>query len=432
MNADVRPIRTAAEMALADAFEAARHRLPGDAEFDAARARAMDAVIAAGLPHRRIEQWKYTDLRTLLREIRDLATEPGAAEIEAAKEFAPQFDGDTIVLVNGRIVPELSACELPEGVSVVYLGAALKGGKLAIADGVEGDFIRALNTAFVTDGVVLRVDAGVKLERPLHVASVQVGEAAFAHTRVSLSLGEGAEAMLIESQSGDAAAHQATSVVDLDVAAGATLAHVKVQDLGRESAALGSLQVRLGERARLDTVGFSVGAAVGRQDVRLTFTGAHASARVNAIALAGARRHLDTTLVVDHLAPGCDSRELLKTVLAGEARAVFQGKIVVEPQAQKTDGKMMMRALMLSEGPEADMKPELEIFADDVVCGHGATAGAIDEELLFYLRSRGIPEEEAQTLMVHAFLGEVIEMVPNEELREALSDRATVWLAERG
>jgi Fe-S cluster assembly protein SufD len=321
---------------------------------------------------------------------------------------------------------------MPEGVSAVYLGEALKDKKHAIADGVEGDFIRALNTAFVTDGVVLRVAAGVKLERPLHVASVQVGEAAFAHTRVSLSLGEGAEAMLIETQSGDAAAHQATSVVDLDVGAGASLAHVKVQDLGRESVALGVLQVRLGEKARFDTVGFSIGAAVGRQDVRLTFAGPHASARVNAIALAGARRHLDTTLVVDHLAPGCESRELLKTVLAGEARAVYQGKIVVEPQAQKTDGKMMMRAMMLSEGPEADMKPELEIFADDVVCGHGATAGAIDEELLFYLRSRGIPEEEAQTLMVHAFLGEVLEAIPNEELREALSDRATVWLRERG
>jgi Fe-S cluster assembly protein SufD len=432
MNADVRPIRTAAEMALADAFEVSRHRLPGDADFDAARARAIDQVIAAGLPNRRIEQWKYTDLRTLVREIRDVAAAPGAAEIEAAKDFAPQFDGDTIVLVNGRVVPELSACALPEGVSAIYLGEALKGGKLAIADGVEGDFIRALNTAFVTDGVVLRVEAGVKLERPLHVASVQVGEAAFVHTRVSLSLGEGAEAMLIESQSGDDAAHQATSVVDLDVAAGATLAHVTIQDLGREAVALGALQARLGERSRLDTIGFSIGAAVGRQDVRLTFAGAHASASVNAIALAGGRRHLDTTLVVDHLAPGCESRELLKTVLAGEARAVYQGKIVVEPQAQKTDGKMMMRALMLSEGPEADMKPELEIFADDVVCGHGATAGAIDEELLFYLRSRGIPEDEAQTLMVHAFLGEVLETVPNEELREALSARATVWLAERG
>jgi Fe-S cluster assembly protein SufD len=432
MNAEVRPIRTAAEMALADAFEAARAGLPGDADFDAARARAIDSVIAAGLPHRRIEAWKYTDLRTLMREVRGLATAPGAAEIEAAKEFAPQFDGDTIVLVNGRVVPELSACELPEGVSAVYLGDALAGGKLAIADGVEGDFIRALNTAFVTDGVVLRVDAGVKLERPLHVASVQVGEASFAHTRVSLMLGEGAEAVLIESQSGDDAAHQATSVVDLDVAAGATLAHVKVQDFGREAVALGALQVRLGERSRFDTVGFSIGAAVGRQDVRLTFAGAHASARVNAIALAGARRHLDTTLVVDHLAPGCESRELLKTVLAGEARAVYQGKIVVEPQAQKADGKMMMRALMLSEGPEADLKPELEIFADDVVCGHGATVGTIDETLLFYLRSRGIPEDEAQTLLVQAFLGEVLEALPNEELREALAARATVWLGERG
>jgi Fe-S cluster assembly protein SufD len=431
MNADVRPIRTAAETAFGDLYEAARDRLPGDATV---RDRAAESIRTGGLPHRRIEAWKYTDLRSLLRELRAPAAPPSAAEIEQAGALVPLagIEADLIVLVNGFLVPDLSPGLAVDGVAVVSLAEELTSGKLALADGVEGDFIRAFNTAFLSDGVAIRVEAGRKLERPLHIAQVQVGEAAAAHTRVMFALGEGAEAILLESATSDGAAHQSTSVLDLDIGTKARLAHVKLQDVAREAVALGALQARIGEGCRFDHAAFAAGSAVARQEIRLQFVGKGAVARVNGIALAGGRRHLDTTMVVDHIAPGCESRELFKSVLDGEARAVFQGRIVVEPAAQKTDGKMMMKVMMLSEGPEADLKPELEIYADDVVCGHGATAGAIDEDLLFYLRSRGIPEAEAQTLMVQAFLGEVLEMIDHEGIRDAFGDRVVAWLSDRG
>jgi Fe-S cluster assembly protein SufD len=143
------------------------------------------------------------------------------------------------------------------------------------------------------------------------------------------------------------------------------------------------------------------------------------------------RQHADNTLVVDHAVGHCESRELFKAVLDGESRSVFQGKIIVQPHAQKTDAKMATHALLLSEEAEADAKPELEIFADDVVCGHGATAGALDDDLLFYLRSRGIPEKEAEALMIEAFIGDAVEAVANEPLRDVLMDIARGWLKAR-
>ena len=144
------------------------------------------------------------------------------------------------------------------------------------------------------------------------------------------------------------------------------------------------------------------------------------------------RQHVDTTLVVDHAAQGCESRDVFKSVLDGESRGVFQGKIVVRPEAQKTDGRMMTQALLLSDNAEADNKPELEIFADDVQCGHGATSGALDEDLLFYLKARGIPPKEAEALLIQAFVGEAVEGIEHAGLRDALIDQVVAWVATRG
>jgi len=159
--------------------------------------------------------------------------------------------------------------------------------------------------------------------------------------------------------------------------------------------------------------------------------GAQTHVGIRGATLLKGRQHADNTLVVDHAVGHCESRELFKSVLDGESRSVFQGKIIVEPHAQKTDAKMATHALLLSEDAEADAKPELEIFADDVVCGHGATAGALDDDLLFYLRARGIPLKEAEALMVEAFVGEAVEAVENESVREALMELARRWLKAR-
>lgn len=433
MNAEVRPIRTAAETALAEAFAVADAILPEAEATRTARRRAFDVLAVHGLPHRRVEAWKYTDLRANLRHLAPAAEVPDRETIEAARALLPfaELDADRIVLVNGFVSAELSSVDFDSAVTVTGLAEALQGGKLALADFKDGDFIRAFNTAFVSDGVLIQIAPGAMLARPIHVASLHVGPAAFSHTRILVSVAADAEVTLIETQSGDASAHQTTAVVELDIGARAKLAHVRLQDLSRDAISLSLVEATLREACRFDPISLAIGSALARQEINLSFVGARSKLDMRSIALAGGRRHLDTTLVAEHLAHGCESRELFKAVLDGEARAVFQGKVVVHPTAQKTDGKMMAKCLMLSEGPEADMKPELEIYADDVVCGHGATAGAIDDDLLFYLRSRGIDEPTAQALMVQAFLGEVLEGIENEAVRDNLTDRAFAWLEHR-
>ena len=192
-----------------------------------------------------------------------------------------------------------------------------------------------------------------------------------------------------------------------------------------------TLAAAIGARARFNTFTFTAGGAVVRNQLFLKFDGEDTVAGIRGATLIKGRQHADTTLVADHAARGCQSREMFKTVLDGEAHGVFQGRIIVRPHAQKTDAKMMTRALLLSERAEADNKPELEIFADDVQCGHGATAGALDDDLKFYLMARGIPQPEAEALLIRAFLGEAIEGIEHAGLREALMDAVVAWLEAR-
>lgn len=437
MNAEVRPIRTAAESALAEAFEAAREELPGGEAARLVRDRAFGAVAARGLPNRRVEEWKYTDLRALMREARPLAEAPTAEEIEAARALLPfgEVEAQRVVFVNGRLAKDLSDMDgAEEGVVIAPLAVALAGDAASALDlrGVPNDnAVVALNTAFVSDGLVIAVADGAQAKRPIHVANIQVGAPHATYGRVLLSLGKAASFTLIESHVGDGGAHQTNSLTGVDLADGARARLVKLQDEGLATLHLATFGARIGAGARLDSTALAAGSAAARQQIYIDFAGDRAHASLSGAGFAGGRRSLDTTLVVNHATLNCDSRELFKTALDGEAKSVFQGKIVVQPGAQKTDGKMMANALLLSESAEANAKPELEIFADDVVCGHGATVGALDEELLFYLLARGIPKPEAEALLVEAFIGEVLEPVADEALREALSERARRWLVER-
>ena len=187
----------------------------------------------------------------------------------------------------------------------------------------------------------------------------------------------------------------------------------------------------IGKGALVNDFTFTAGGAVTRNQIAMRMNGTNIHAGIRGATLLKGRQHADNTLVVDHAIGHCESRELFKAVLDGESRSVFQGKIIVQPHAQKTDAKMATHALLLSEEAEADAKPELEIFADDVVCGHGATAGALDDDLLFYLKARGIPQKEAEALMIEAFIGEAVEAIENEALREVLMELARTWLAAR-
>jgi Fe-S cluster assembly protein SufD len=290
----------------------------------------------------------------------------------------------------------------------------------------------ALNTALMGDGVVIRLAAGAVTERPLHLVFVGPQTPAALFTRSLVVLEEGARAMLIESHEGSGADYQINAALELKVGDKAHVDHVKLIDEGAKALHVSTLMAAVGAQARFNAFSFTTGGAAVRNQMFLHFAGPETVAGIRGVNLLKGRQHADNTLVVDHAVGGCQSRELFKSVVDDEARSIFQGKITVRPGAQKTDAKMMTQALLLSERAEATNKPELEIFADDVQCGHGATAGALDQDLLFYLKARGIPQAEAEALLIQSFVGEAVEGIEHAGLREVLMEAVAAWVAARG
>jgi Fe-S cluster assembly protein SufD len=237
--------------------------------------------------------------------------------------------------------------------------------------------------------------------------------------------------MLVESHEGEGPDYQVNTAVELVIGDEAHVDHVKITAEAADALHVSTLMASVGAHARFNAFTFTTGGAVVRNQLFIRFDGEGAIAAIRGASLLRGRQHVDTTLVADHVAVGCQSREMFKSVLDEQSRSVFQGKIIVRPHAQRTDAKMATHALLLSEGAEADNKPELEIFADDVQCGHGATAGALDQNLLFYLKARGIPAKEAEALLIQAFVGEAVEGIEHAGLREALMDNVVAWLAAR-
>ncbi len=294
---------------------------------------------------------------------------------------------------------------------------------------IERDIIADLATAFATDGAILSVVPGTRLEKPVHLIFLNPGSSArLAATHNSIRIGEGAGLTLIESHAASAGS-QAFSLIRLAIEANASLKHARLNLGGAKY--LSSAVASLGAGAQYEPSQIAIGPALVRAQALIRFDGEGARCHYAGAMLLRGHAHTDFTLIVDHAAPGCESRELVKAVLDGRARGVFQGKVIVRRDAQKTDGKQMANALLLSDEAEFDSKPELEIFADDVVCGHGATAGQLDEDMLFYLRARGIPELEARALLIAAFAAEAFDSVENEDLRGALLDEVDAWLALR-
>ena len=438
MNVEVRPIRTAAETALAANFAAAKASLPGADGVAALREEAFRRFEAGGLPSRRIEEWKYTDLRALMREANPLAPLPDAAARRWAAESAAllaSIDARRIVFVDGSFVPELSdLSDLEPGLSIRSMASALEAGDTRVLTRIgpispTADTAMALNTAFMRDGAVIDVAAGVALARPIHLVFVAARkEASAVFTRSLAMIGKGARAMLVESHEGSSE-QQVNTAMELDVADEAHVDHVKITAAG--ALHVSTMMAAVGAHSRFNEFLFTAGAAVVRNQIVVRFAGTGTIAGIRGASLLKGNQHADTTLLVDHVAEGCTSRETFKSVLDGESRGVFQGKIIVRPGAQKTDAKMATHALLLSDTAESDNKPELEIFADDVQCGHGATSGALDEDLLFYLRARGIAQPEAEALLIQAFVGEAVEGIEHAGLRDVLMEQVVKWLNAR-
>jgi Fe-S cluster assembly protein SufD len=441
MAAELKLVRTAAEEAIVARFPTVKTSLAGDAGVVRLREAAFDLLAKRGLPHRRVEEWKYTDLRGLMREAAPLAERPAAADAAAALKGAAALaglDACEIGFVNGHLMAEASDLGgTPAGVEIVPLAEALAAGhallkSMSPVDAARDNAAYALNTAFMNDGAVIRIAAGSAVERPLHLRFVNTGAAPFSTAvRVLLVVEPGASATLIETHEGPGSlAYQPNTVVEIVAHDNAAVRHVRMNAEG-DALALSTLTAKLGAHVSFDTLNVAVGASVARHQVFLTFAGEHTTARINGATMLKDKQHGDTTLLVDHAVPHCDSKELFKTVIDDTATGVFQGKIIVRPHAQKTDGRMMSASLLLSDGGTMNNKPELEIFADDVQCAHGATCGQLDEDLLFYLMARGLPRKEAETLMVQAFLGEAVELVEHEATREALLAVIEGWLKAR-
>jgi Fe-S cluster assembly protein SufD len=416
-------------------FTASRDRLPGTSKVIDQRRQAFEAYERAGLPHRRIEEWKYTDLRVLMREVKPLAAKPDAAALKRAKAALKPVavaGAAKLVLVDGVFAPELSD-KAPAGVSIGTLREALEKGACDLLETDVTDAMISLNAALATDGVMVGVADGAVLAQPLQIVHVATASSASAFTRSQVKIGKGARVTLVENfvAADGAKAYQAHDAVLLSIGDGAELTQVRLMADGTDAVNITSAVIAVGAKVKFNLFNMTAGGAVSRFQGFVALAGEGSEINVNGVNLLKGTQHADTTLVVDHAVPHCTSREVFRAVIDDRAHSVFQGRIIVRPHAQKTDGKMMTRALLLSDEAEADNKPELEIFADDVTCGHGATAGALDESLLFYLRARGLPEKAAQALLIQAFVGEAIEGISDDNLREAVMTAAERWLEAR-
>jgi Fe-S cluster assembly protein SufD len=436
MNAEVRAIKTPAEQALSASFAAARNTLPGKGAVAALREEAFKRFDARGLPHRRVEEWKYTDLRALMRDAYPLAAPPDAAAKLKAKNAARGLSGvdcRRLMFVDGVFVPELSDLRPEDGLTITSMAEALAKGDALIAAHVgktiaTDDAAVALNTALMGDGAVVHVAEGVALKRPIHLLFADgTDQPNSAFIRSLIVVDKGAKATIIESH--DSAVAQVNTALELIAGDDSEVDYIKITHA--RALHVASLLATIGARAAFNSFAFTSDAQLVRNQSFIRFAGEGTKGAIRGVNLLRGKDHVDNTLLIEHAAAHCQSREQFRAVLDDEGHSVFQGKIVVKPHAQKTDSKMMTRSLLLSDEAEADNKPELEIFADDVVCGHGATAGALDPGLKFYLMSRGIPEKQAEALLIEAFIDETIDEIAHEGIRDALKFAALRWLGAR-
>ncbi len=435
--------KTETAHAESDILALARDRLPGTGKVVDLRRQALEAHERLGLPNRRVEDWKYTDLRVLMREVLPLAPAPDAEALKrgaAALKLHAIAGVRRVVLMDGVFAPTLSeTSDLGKDISIRTLREALESGDAGLQAELfspdNADAMVALNSAMMTDGVVIEVADNAVMPLPLHIVHIASGAAPAAmFTRSLIRIGRHASATLVESYIGAEGAkpYQVHDSLIVAIGDGARLDHIRLIEDSREAFNISSAVVTLGANAHFNTFGMTTGSLVSRYQAVIVVAGEGSRVETNGVNLLNGRQHADTTLFLDHAVPNCSSNEIFRAVLDDRGHSVFQGRIIVRPKAQKTAAKMMTRALLLSDEAEADNKPELEIFADDVTCGHGATTGALDESLLFYLRARGLPEKEAQALLILAFVGEAIESIANDALRELASLAAQRWLAARG
>jgi len=406
-----------------DAFEAFKANDTAAAMGAGSREEAFKRFEAHGLPTKRDEYWKYTP-------VRDLTPEIGISTTSAADAFA-DVDAYRIVFVDGRIDHDRSdrealekVADVPTGeatwISTVY--AALQARPIEGAKKQVDRPFADLNMAMATDGIAVRIPAGTALNKPIHL---RYEGTAGAHLRVVLLVEKGASATLLESGAG-----ALTTGAEFVIEDGATLNHLRAQTEVADKQ-FTALYASIGAEANFKTFTLAADGALIRNETQLTMAGENGNGHIAAGVMGRGKALIDNTVYISHEAAHCESRQVVKNVMDDESRAVFQGKIYVKEHAQKTDGYQISQSVLLSEGAEFNAKPELEIYADDVMCSHGSTTGALDETALFYLRSRGVPQKKAEAMLVAAFVDEAILEIADEALQDIVRKSVDAWMAER-
>jgi Fe-S cluster assembly protein SufD len=421
MNMHAQPQRTPAETALIDAFGERLSLLPGDGAVMLKRDDAIEAI-KAGLPTRRIESWHYTDLRRLLTSV------PPHDDSAKAEAVQPLLEGSSVLAVLNGVAGKAPGID---GVTVKPVSEKLRDGTYAPALVQQGrdDAIGALNSALVGDGWFLDIADGTVLDKPIELQNLQAGGQV--HARFAVRIGGGVTATIVERQAGTGAA-LVSSIDNVVVGDGSNITWLILQEQPEGATHLGQFNAWIGKDAKLSVCVMNAGGRLVRQEIRVAAKGEGADFQLRGVNLLAGDSHTDVTMVLDHAVPHTTSRELVRNVVTGKARGIFQGRINVAQHAQKTDAKMACNTLLLSDEGEFSTKPELEIFADDVVCGHGATVTEIDRNHLFYLMARGVDEKTARGLLVKAFVAEVIEGLDDERMVEALEAKLDGWFAEHG
>jgi Fe-S cluster assembly protein SufD len=397
--------------------------------LDDLRSRGAARFTALGIPTVRDEEWRFTNVAPL-GAIDFAPAEQISGAVERLNGFAYTDAPIRLVIVNGRFDTTLSRVKaLPSGVQARSLAAALGDYPDVVQRyfGQLADFTHrgftALNTAFVQDGAFIHIPDGAILETPIHVIFVSGADGSkfMSHPRTLIVAGDGAQASVIESYIGAQGDTYFTNVVsEIFVGENAGVDHYKVQAESLDAFHIASLHAHTSRSSRFSSHSFALGGKLARSDVYAILDGEGGDCTLNGLYLADRDRLVDNHTSIDHAKPHCGSHEVYKGILGGSARAVFNGKIIVRQDAQKTDAKQTNRALLLTDGATINTKPQLEIFADDVKCTHGAAIGQLDEDAIFYLRTRGLTYAEARDMLIHAFAGQILDGVRVEPLREAL------------
>jgi len=416
--------------------EHARFQNDSTAWLNQQRQTAIDVVGENGFPSTRHEAWKYTDVRSLLKRNFSVADETSSATLSETQLNEVRYTGlacHELIFVNGHFSADLSSADLnSSGGNVCSLASANDENK-ALIETYINQFARsekhgfaALNGAFVVDGGFIHVPANVEIELPIHLIFIanSADKSFITHPRNLIVLGDNAKATVIESYVGfDDAEYCTNTVTEIVTGQGSSLEHYKLQQESSKSFHIGYLHAVCKKDSRLDSHSISLGAALTRNDIDTTLAGSGSHVGLNGFYMTGGDQHIDNHTRVDHSVPNTTSDETYRGVLNGKSRAVFNGKVVVHKEAQKTDAQQSNANLLLSNNAEIDTKPELEIYADDVKCTHGATVGQLDENMLFYLRSRAIDESTARSLLTFAFAEEVIKKINLEPVRHRLEHK---------